>query len=91
MNELRETGFMSNRGRQNAASFLINDLKQPWHLGAMYFEHHLIDYDVYSNYGNWTYLAGVGADPRNDRVFNLNRQAQMYDPDGEYVHQWAYT
>jgi deoxyribodipyrimidine photo-lyase len=91
MNELRETSFMSNRGRQNAASFLINDLKQPWYLGAMYFEHHLIDYDVYSNYGNWTYLAGVGADPRKDRVFNLNRQAQMYDPDGEYVHQWAYT
>lgn len=89
MNELRETGFMSNRGRQNAASFLINDIKQPWHLGAMYFEHHLIDYDVYSNYGNWTYLAGVGADPRNDRVFNLNRQADMYDPKGEYVQKWG--
>lgn len=89
MNELRETGFMSNRGRQNAASFLINDLKQPWHLGAMYFEHHLIDYDVYSNYGNWAYLAGVGADPRKDRVFNLNRQAQMYDPNGEYVRRWG--
>lgn len=89
MNELRETGFMSNRGRQNAASFLINDIKQPWHLGAMYFEHHLIDYDVYSNYGNWTYLAGVGADPRNDRVFNLNRQADMYDPKGEYVQRWG--
>ncbi len=89
MNELRETGFMSNRGRQNAASFLINDLRQPWMLGAMYFEHHLIDYDVYSNYGNWTYLAGVGADPRTDRVFNLNRQAQMYDPKGVYVQHWT--
>lgn len=89
MNELRETGFMSNRGRQNAASFLINDLKQPWYWGAMYFEHHLIDYDVYSNYGNWMYLAGVGADPRKDRVFNLTRQAQMYDPDGEYVRRWG--
>lgn len=88
-NELRETGFMSNRGRQNAASFLINDLEQPWYWGAMYFEHHLIDYDVYSNYGNWMYLAGVGADPRKDRVFNLTRQAQMYDPDGEYVHRWG--
>lgn len=89
MNELRETGFMSNRGRQNAASFLINDLKQPWYWGAMYFEHHLIDYDVYSNYGNWAYLAGVGADPRKDRVFNLTRQAQMYDPGGEYVRRWG--
>jgi len=89
MNELRETGFMSNRGRQNAASFLINDLKLPWYWGAMYFEHHLIDYDVYSNYGNWTYLAGVGADPRNDRVFNLTRQAQMYDPNGAYTTRWS--
>ncbi len=89
MNELRETGFMSNRGRQNAASFLINDLKLPWYWGAMYFEHHLIDYDVYSNYGNWTYLAGVGADPRNDRVFNLTRQAQMYDPNGVYTIRWG--
>jgi deoxyribodipyrimidine photo-lyase len=89
MNELRETGFMSNRGRQNAASFLINDLNQSWYLGAMYFEHHLIDYDVYSNYGNWAYLAGVGADPRKDRLFNLTRQAQMYDPDGEYVRRWG--
>jgi deoxyribodipyrimidine photo-lyase len=89
MNELRETGYLSNRGRQNAASFLMHNLKQPWQLGALYFEHHLIDYDMYSNYGNWTYLAGVGADPRKDRIFNLDRQAEIYDPAGEYISKWA--
>ncbi|MFM7727551.1 MAG: DASH family cryptochrome, partial [Flavobacteriales bacterium] len=63
MNELRLTGFMSNRGRQNVASYLCNDLKLDWRLGAAYFEQELIDYDVASNWGNWAYLAGVGNDP----------------------------
>lgn len=89
MNELRQTGYLSNRGRQLVASYLINDMKQDWYPGAQWFESVLIDYDVTSNYGNWTYLAGVGNDPRNNRYFNLEKQAQMYDPEGQYQKKWA--
>lgn len=79
MIELKRTGFMSNRGRQNVASFLCNDLKLDWRYGAAYFEQQLIDYDVCSNWGNWAYLAGVGNDPRGNRYFNIEKQASDYD------------
>jgi deoxyribodipyrimidine photo-lyase len=88
MIELRETGFMSNRGRQNVASYLIHDLQLPWVLGASYFEYALIDYDACSNWGNWLYLAGIGADPRNKRWFNVAGQAERYDPDGAFQSLW---
>ncbi len=88
MRELNQTGFMSNRGRQNVASFLVHDLKVNWQLGAEYFESMLIDYDVCSNWGNWNYVAGVGSDPREDRYFNILTQAKRYDPQGEYVKRW---
>jgi deoxyribodipyrimidine photo-lyase len=88
MKELNLTGFMSNRGRQNVASFLINDLKINWQMGAEYFESLLIDYDPASNYGNWNYIAGVGSDPREDRYFNILSQAKNYDPNGDYVKLW---
>jgi deoxyribodipyrimidine photo-lyase len=88
MRELNATGFMSNRGRQNVASYLVKDLNINWLMGAEYFESLLIDYDVCSNYGNWNYAAGVGNDPREDRYFNIPKQAKMYDPEGEYVRTW---
>jgi deoxyribodipyrimidine photo-lyase len=88
MRELNATGFMSNRGRQNVASFLVNDLKINWLMGAEYFESLLIDYDPCSNYGNWNYIAGVGADTREDRYFNIISQAKRYDPKGDYVKYW---
>ena len=88
MKELNQTGFMSNRGRQNVASFLVKDLKVNWTWGAAYFESQLIDYDVTSNWGNWAYMAGVGNDPRQNRYFNIMKQAQQYDPKGVYVKHW---
>jgi deoxyribodipyrimidine photo-lyase len=88
MKELLNTGFMSNRGRQNVASYLIHDLQLPWTWGAAWFESQLIDYDVCSNYGNWTYLAGVGKDPRNNRSFNIKGQAQRYDPIARFQNLW---
>ncbi len=87
MIELAETGFMSNRGRQNVASFWAKEWQQDWRIAAAYFESLLIDYDVHSNYGNWIYNAGVGNDPR-DRKFNIKRQAEMYDADGEFQDLW---
>jgi len=88
MNELRLTGFMSNRGRQNVASYLCNDLQLDWRYGAAYFEQELIDYDVASNWGNWAYLAGVGNDPRGNRYFDIAKQARQYDAGGEYRRLW---
>lgn len=89
MREIAQTGFMSNRGRQNVASFLVKDLHLNWQMGAEYFESVLIDYDVTSNWGNWNYLAGVGSDPREDRYFNILSQAQRYDEQGDYVKLWC--
>ena len=88
MLELKLTGFMSNRGRQNVASYLCNNLKLDWRYGAAYFEQQLIDYDVCSNWGNWAYLAGVGNDPRGNRVFNIEKQANDYDPKKTYRNLW---
>lgn len=88
MKELLETGYMSNRGRQNVASFLVKDLQIDWRWGAAWFESQLIDYDVCSNWGNWLYVAGVGNDPRENRYFNILKQASNYDPKGEYVKHW---
>ncbi len=89
MREIARTGFMSNRGRQNVASYLVKDLKIDWRMGAEYFESELIDYDVTSNWCNWQYVAGVGTDPREDRYFNILSQAGRYDPDGAYVKLWC--
>ena len=87
MRELAATGYMSNRGRQNVASFLANDLRIDWRRGAAHFETALIDYDPASNYGNWAYIAGVGNDSRN-RSFDVLGQAKRYDPEAEYVQHW---
>ncbi|EAR12320.1 probable bacterial cryptochrome [Polaribacter irgensii 23-P] len=87
MIELKETGFMSNRGRQNVASYFAKDLLLDWRIGAAYFESVLLDYDVHSNYGNWMYVAGVGNDPR-DRKFNTKMQADRYDQNHKYRKLW---
>ncbi|MGB3149804.1 MAG: FAD-binding domain-containing protein, partial [Maribacter sp.] len=87
MKEIAHTGWMSNRGRQNVASFWAKELEQDWRIGAAYFESMLIDYDVHSNWGNWMYNSGVGNDPRN-RKFNISRQAEMYDSNGSFQKRW---
>ena len=88
MLELKLTGFMSNRGRQNVASYLCKDLKLDWRYGAAYFEQQLIDYDVSSNWCNWAYVAGGGDDPRRNRDFNTEKQANEYDGNGTYRNLW---
>jgi len=88
MREMKETGWMSNRGRQNVASFLIRDLGIDWRMGAEWFESQLLDHDVCSNYGNWNYSAGIGNDPRENRKFNMIKQGMDYDGQGDYVRIW---
>lgn len=88
LRELAQTGFMSNRGRQNVASFLTKNLGIDWRMGAAWFESLLIDYDPCSNWGNWNYTAGVGNDARGFRFFNIQKQSRDYDPQGIYVKHW---
>lgn len=91
MHELNETGFISNRARQIVASCLVNELGLDWRCGASYFAQQLIDHDVCSNWGNWQYIAGVGADPRGGRHFNIEKQAELFDPDESYQLKWQGT
>ncbi len=91
MRELAATGWLSNRMRQVVASYLIYDLGGDWRAGAAWFESQLIDYDVYSNQGNWLYIAGRGTDPRGGRRFNPQMQAQQHDADGAYRRFWSAT
>ncbi|WP_286980104.1 DASH family cryptochrome [Haliea sp.] len=87
--QLLATGWMSNRGRQISASCLIHELGLDWRYGAAFFEKHLIDYDVGSNYGNWQYIAGVGCDPRGGRRFHQEKQAAEHDPAGLFTTKWG--
>ncbi len=88
MNELRHTGFMSNRGRMLVSYYLAKELKVNWQWGAAWFESMLIDYDVYSNFGNWAYQSGRGTDSRVNRRFNLTKQAEKFDADGSFRRKW---
>ncbi len=88
MRELKATGYLSNRLRQVVASYLIYDLHSDWRAGAAWFEAQLLDYDVYSNQGNWLYIAGRGTDPRGGRRFNPQKQAQDHDANGSYRALW---
>lgn len=87
MIELQQTGWMSNRGRQNVASYFAKEMLMDWRIGAAYFEAMLLDYDVHSNYGNWMYVSGVGNDPRN-RKFNIKLQASNYDGQSKFQNLW---
>jgi deoxyribodipyrimidine photo-lyase len=86
MRELAATGFMSNRGRQNVASFLALDMRMDWRYGATYFEEVLLDHDVHSNWGNWCAAAGMTGGRVNR--FNIGKQSKDYDYDGDYLRHW---
>jgi deoxyribodipyrimidine photo-lyase len=86
MRELEATGFMSNRGRQNVASYLIFDLGVDWRYGAAHFEEKLLDHDPCSNWGNWVAAAGLTGQRVNK--FNTRKQLSDYDPKREYVNHW---
>ena len=88
MHELQLTGWMSNRMRQVAASFLVHNLGIDWRLGASWYETNLIDYDPCSNWGNWAYIAGTDY-AGQAHVFDVEQQARMYDPQSVYAELWA--
>jgi deoxyribodipyrimidine photo-lyase len=86
MRELAATGWMSNRGRQNVASFLVLDYGVDWRVGADHFESLLLDHDVCSNYGNWNAAAGLLGGRVNK--FNITKQSRDYDSNGDYIRHW---
>lgn len=90
MRELNSTGFMHNRVRMVAASFLTKHLLIDWRWGEAYFAEKLLDYDLAANNGGWQWAAGSGCDAAPYfRVFNPALQAKKFDPDGSYVRKWV--
>ncbi len=89
MRQLLAEGFIHNRARMLAASYLVKELGIDWRLGARHFLDWLVDADVASNSGNWQWIAGTGNDTRPNRRFNLARQARRHDPDGAYVRRYV--
>jgi len=90
MRQLAESGFMHNRVRMIAASFLVKDLHLPWQWGARWFLEQLVDADIASNQHGWQWAAGCGADAAPYfRVFNPVLQGRKFDPDGAYVRRWV--
>ncbi|WP_443059393.1 DNA photolyase family protein [Streptomyces sp. NBC_00435] len=89
MRQLAHEGWMHNRARLLAASFLAKTLYVDWRTGAGHFLGLLVDGDVANNQLNWQWVAGTGTDTRPNRVLNPVRQGLRYDPEGRYVHRWV--
>lgn len=90
MRELNETGFMHNRVRMIAGSFLVKDLLIDWRWGEAWFARKLLDFELSSNNGNWQWVAGCGCDSAPYfRVFNPSLQAKKFDPQGLYIRRWV--
>jgi len=90
MRELWATGFMHNRVRMIAASFLIKHLRLDWRLGEAWFWDTLVDADLANNAFGWQWVAGSGADASPYfRIFNPVAQGEKFDPKGDYVRRWC--
>ena len=89
MRQLLREGFMHNRARLVAGSFLTKHLGIDWRRGAEHFFAHLVDGDVANNTANWQWVAGTGTDTRPYRRLSPQRQAERFDPDGVYVRRYV--
>jgi len=89
MRQLVDTGFMHNRLRMVAASFLTKDLLIDWRRGEAFFALHLLDYELACNNGNWQWAASTGCDPQPYfRIFNPARQSERFDPEARFIHAY---
>jgi deoxyribodipyrimidine photo-lyase len=90
MRQLWHTGWMHNRVRMVAASFLVKHLLLPWQLGAAWFQDTLVDADTANNTFGWQWVAGCGADAAPFfRIFNPILQGRKFDKNGQYIRQWV--
>ncbi len=89
MRQLLAEGWMHNRVRMLAASFLVKDLHLHWSRGAGHFMEHLVDGDLSSNNHGWQWAAGTGTDAAPYfRIFNPTRQSERFDPSGDYIRRY---
>jgi deoxyribodipyrimidine photo-lyase len=90
MRQLKAIGWMHNRARMIAASFLVKDLLIDWRRGERYFMQQLLDGDPASNNGSWQWTAGTGTDAAPYfRIFNPVLQGKKFDPHGAYIRRWV--
>ena len=90
MRQINATGYMHNRLRMIAASFLVKDLLVDWRWGERYFARALIDYDLASNNGGWQWAASTGCDAQPYfRIFNPVAQSERFDPDGTFIRRYV--
>lgn len=90
MRQLNQTGYMHNRLRMVAASFLVKDLHIDWRWGERYFEQHLLDFDFAANNGGWQWSASTGCDAQPwFRVFNPITQSQNFDGQGKFIRRYV--
>ena len=89
MRELWQTGYMHNRVRMIAGSFLVKNLRLHWRHGERWFWDTLLDADLANNSAGWQWIAGCGADAAPYfRVFNPVTQGQKFDPEGSYIRRF---
>ena len=90
MRQLNNTGFMHNRLRMVAASFLVKDLLIDWRWGERYFAEKLIDYDFSANNGGWQWAASTGCDAQPwFRIFNPTTQSERFDANGRFIRKYV--
>ena len=90
MRELWQTGYMHNRVRMVAASFLVKHLRLHWSHGEEWFRDTLLDADLANNSAGWQWVAGSGADAAPYfRIFNPMTQGEKFDPEGDYIRKWV--
>jgi deoxyribodipyrimidine photo-lyase len=90
MRQLNTTGFMHNRLRMVAASFLVKDLLIDWRLGERYFSEKLIDFDLSANNGGWQWAASTGCDAQPwFRIFNPTTQSERFDAQGKFIRKFV--
>lgn len=90
MRQLNQTGWMHNRLRMVAASFLVKDLLIDWRWGEHYFAEKLIDFDLSANNGGWQWAASTGCDAQPwFRIFNPITQSERFDPEGKFIRKYV--